>query len=102
MLGEILQCLTDPATAGDVLPVVARATMLDRIEQLSGSEGVEVGELVATRIRQLVDHGSEEVWLDLLGVTSGSPQPAAAVVERILARAFPDPVRVRITRKQER
>ena len=47
----------------------------------------------------MVEQGGEDIWLDLLGLMSGSPQPGVAAVERVLAYAFPDPVRVRIARK---
>ena len=47
----------------------------------------------------MVEQGGEDIWLDLLGLMSGSPQPGVAAVEPVLAYAFPDPVRVRIARK---
>ncbi len=98
MLGEILRGLTDAATAEEVLAVVGRPGIRDRITHAAASDGVAVGALVASRVRHLLDHGDEEVWLDLFGAMSGSPQPAATAVERVLARAFPDPARVQITR----
>jgi hypothetical protein len=98
MLGEILEGLTDPAMAEEVLAVVAGPEMLGRIEQAAAADGVPVGSLVASKVRHLLDHGGEEIWLDLIGAMNGSLQPAAVGVERVLAHAFPDPVRVRLTR----
>lgn len=96
MLGEILGGLTNPASAADMLDVVAEASVRGRIKAMAAAQGAAVGDMVAAHVRHLLDRGSEEVWLDLIGAMSGSPQPAAAAVERVLARAFPDPVRVRI------
>ncbi|MBB5695285.1 hypothetical protein [Muricoccus pecuniae] len=99
MLGEILGGLTDPMRAEEILLFVGQPGMRERVEEAAAKDGVPVGALVASKVRHLVDHGDEEVWLDLVGAMAGSPQPAAAAVERVLARAFPDPVRVRLTRR---
>ncbi|MDJ0390646.1 hypothetical protein QMO56_21255 [Roseomonas sp. E05] len=98
MLGEILSGLTDAAQAEEVLSIVGRPEVQARIAQAAAKEGVALGALIASKVRHLVEHGDEEVWLDLVGAMANAPQPAAAAVERILARAFPDPVRVRVTR----
>jgi hypothetical protein len=98
MLGDILGGLANPGSAQAVLAIVGNSHILDRVNQEAASEGIPLGELLAARVRHLLDHGSEEIWLDLMGVMANSPQPAAAAVERVLARAFPAPVRVRITR----
>jgi nitrate reductase alpha subunit len=52
--------------------------------------GVAVGDRVVARIRNMLDHASEDVWLELLGRMSGSPQPGAAALEAMLDYAFPD------------
>ena len=98
MLGDILQGLTDDTTAEAVLAAVSQPGICDRIERAAAADAIPVGTLVARRVRHLLDHGGEDVWLDLVGAMSGTPQPASAAVDRILARAFPDPVRVRVTR----
>lgn len=99
MLGDILAGLTDEAHAQAVAASVARPALLVRITGAAAAEGVPVGAFIASKVRHVVEHGGETLWLDLLGVMSGSPQPGAAAVERMLAHAFPDPVRVRITKK---
>jgi hypothetical protein len=99
MLGAILEGMTNTAMAGDIVAAVARPDMLERVRQAAATDGVPVGVLVASRLRHVVEHGAEEIWLDLLGAMSGSSQPGAAAIERLLARAFPDPIPVRITRK---
>ncbi|HWX51091.1 MAG TPA: hypothetical protein VNZ61_23835 [Roseomonas sp.] len=98
MLGEILRGLTDAAQAEEVLAMVSRPEIRARIAQMAAADDVAPGALVAAKVRHLVEHGDEEVWLDLVGAMANAPQPAAAAVERILARAFPDPVRVRVSR----
>lgn len=97
MLGEILQGLTDPARAEAVLAAVGSPEAQGRIARAAAADGGQVGPLIAAKIRHLLDHGGEEIWLDLVGAMSGSPLPASAAVALLLARAFPDPVRVRIT-----
>jgi hypothetical protein len=99
MLGEILGGLADPARAEEVLSLVGRPEVRERVLGAAAADGVSAGAMVASRVRHLVEHGDEEIWLDLIGAMAGSPQPAVAAVERVLARAFPDPVRVRFTRR---
>ncbi len=98
MLGRILDGLTDPTTAETVLAVVGGPDIRSRIEQAAATGDSPVGELIAGKVRHLLDHGGEDVWLDLVATMSDTLQPGTAAVDRILARAFPDPVRVRITR----
>lgn len=97
MLGTILSALTDPTTAEKAVAAVARREVLARIRQAASTNGVPLGVFVASKIGHFIDHGGEDIWVDLLGVMSGSPQPGAAAIERLLAGTFPDPVRVRIT-----
>lgn len=98
MLGEILQRLTDAAAAEAALAVVSKPEIRERIEHAAAADDVAVGELIAGKVRHLLDHGDEDVWLDLVGAMAGTPNPGAAAIDRILARAFPHPARVRITR----
>jgi hypothetical protein len=95
MLGEIVGGLTNAALAESVISAVGKPEILERVRAASEADGVPVGALVASKVRHVVEHGGEEIWVDLIGVMSGSPQPGIAAVERMLAYAFPDPVRVR-------
>ncbi|HET8995322.1 MAG TPA: hypothetical protein VFN42_01510 [Acetobacteraceae bacterium] len=97
MLGDILHDLTDPAMAEATLALLNEPALRDRITGVAAAQSRPVGALIAGKIRHLLDHGDETLWLDLLTAMSASPQPGAAAVTRILALAFPDPVRVRIT-----
>ncbi|MGA3399521.1 MAG: hypothetical protein ABSC95_09900 [Acetobacteraceae bacterium] len=90
--------LTNATMAEAVVAAVARPEIMERIRAAADAGGIPVGALVASKVRHLIDHGAEDIWLDLLGVMSGSPQPGAAAIERMMAHAFPDPVRVRIKR----
>jgi hypothetical protein len=98
MLGNILGGLTNAATAEAVVADVANPAIMQRIRTAADAAGTPIGAFVASKVRHLVEHGAEDLWLDLLGVMSGSPQPGAAAVERMIAYAFPDPVRVHIKR----
>ncbi len=98
MLGDILNVLTDPTRAEAMLAVVAEAAMRERIAAAAATEGTSAGALVAARVRHLLDHGGEEVWLDLVGAMADTPQPAAAALARVLAWSFPETAAVRITR----
>lgn len=98
MLGDILNSLTDPSSAEAALAMVGQPELHDRIASLAAAESCPVGLLVAGKVRHLLDHDGEDLWLDLLGAMSASPQPGVVAVSRIMALAFPDPVRVRITR----
>lgn len=98
MFGEILGGLTNPATAEATVLAVAAPDIRARIEAACVAEAVPLGALVASRVRHLVEHGEEDLWTDLLGAMANSPQPGAAAIARVLARAFPDPVRMRVTR----
>lgn len=98
MLGTIVSGLTASATAENVAAAVGRPETLERIRSAAMADGVSAGELIAAKVCHLLDHGAEDIWLDLLGLMRNSPQPGVAAVERFLDYAFPDPVRVRITR----
>ena len=97
MLGHIIDGLTDATRAEAVASSVARPEILARIRAAAETSGEAAGALIAAKVRHVVERG-EDIWLDLLSQMSGSPQPGAAAVERVLAHAFPDPVRVRTTR----
>ena len=96
MLGDIINALTNPATADEAVATVARPEIVARIKAAADAERVQPGALIARKVRHLMEHGGEDIWLDLLGVMSNTPEPGAAALDRILAYAFPDPVRVRI------
>lgn len=98
MLGQILQGLTDATEAEAILAVVASPAMRERIEREAATAGTGIGNLVSGKLRHLLDHGGEALWLDLLGAMANTPDPGSVAVNRILAHAFPDPVRVRVTR----
>jgi hypothetical protein len=99
MLGEIIAGLTDATIAEDVATSVARPEIIERIRSAAASSDMPIGPVIANKVRHVIDHGGEDIWLDLVSQMSGSPQPGAAAVERVLAYAFPDPVRVRVTRR---
>jgi hypothetical protein len=90
MLGEILAGLTDDAVAADVARSLAPPALRARIDAAATAESVPAGALVAARVRHLLDHGDEAFWLSMLGGMSGSMQPGAAAIERVLALAFPE------------
>lgn len=92
MLGNILKTLTDATSAGAALVAVADRSVVDRVRRGAAAEDVSVGAFVAATVRQMLDYAEEDVWLDLLGRMSGSPQPGVTMLEAVLARAFPEPV----------
>jgi hypothetical protein len=91
MLGDILGGLTEPASAEGILAAVGSPDVLERIRRNAAAEGVSAGALVAARVRHMLDHAGEDMWFDLLGLMSGSPQPGAAALAAMLSLAFPDP-----------
>jgi hypothetical protein len=98
MLGDVVSGLTNAAMAEAVIAAVGKPEVLARVHAAAAAEGIPVGTLVASKVRHVVEHGAEDIWLDLIGAMSGSAQPGAAAVERMLAYAFPAQVRVRVTR----
>jgi hypothetical protein len=98
MLGQVLGGLTDATTAEAVAADVTTAAVMQHIRAAAGAAGTSVGAFVASKVRHLIEHGAEDLWLDLLGAMSGSPQPGVKAIERIIAYAFPDPARVSIKR----
>jgi hypothetical protein len=95
MLGNILGGLTNAAAAEEILAVIGDEALLDRVKAAAGENQVTPGTYVAATVRHLLDHGSEEIWLDLVGKMANSAQPGAAALQAILARAFPAPVPLR-------
>jgi hypothetical protein len=90
-LGDILAGLTDDSRAGAIVTAVAPAAIIARATDAATVSGTPLGGLIAKRVRHLIDHGGDELWLDLVGVMARSPQPASAAVERVLAAAFAEP-----------
>jgi hypothetical protein len=91
MLGNILGGLTNAAAAEELLATIADAALLQRVRRAADDNAVTPGAYVAATVRQLLDYGDEELWLDLVGKMANSPQPGAAALQAILARAFPAP-----------
>ena len=89
MLGNILGGLTNAAAAEELLATLADEGLLLRVRRAADDNAVTPGAYVAATVRQLLDYGDEEVWLDLVGKMANSPQPGAAAFKAILARAFP-------------
>ncbi len=89
MLGNILGGLTNAAAAEETLAALGDEALLERVKQAAEANVVTPGTYVAATVRHLLDHGGEEVWLDLVGKMANSPQPGAAALQAILARAFP-------------
>ncbi|MGD0635276.1 MAG: hypothetical protein ABSA13_13530 [Beijerinckiaceae bacterium] len=89
MLGEIVWGLTNAATAGDVILAVGRPDIVESAQREAADHHLTIGALVSSKIKHIVDHAGEELWLELLGAMSNSPQPGAAAIERLLVRAFP-------------
>ncbi|MDB5595091.1 MAG: uncharacterized protein JWM36_2052 [Hyphomicrobiales bacterium] len=92
MLGNILGGLTKAAAAEQFLAAIGDEALLERVKRVAEENNVSPGTYVAATVRHLLDHGDEEVWLDLVGKMANSPQPGAAALRAILARAFPAPV----------
>jgi hypothetical protein len=92
MLGNILGGLTNPANAEAILAAIGDAALLARVKSAASENAVSPGTYVAATVRHLLDHGDEEIWLDLIGKMANSPQPGAAALQSILLHAFPAPV----------
>ena len=99
MLGNILAGLTNTVVAAEVLAAIGDQALLERVKAAAHENEVTPGAYVAATVRHLLDHGSEQIWLDLVGKMTNSPQPGAAALQAILARAFPAPVPVGATTK---
>jgi uncharacterized protein len=92
MLGVILKGLTDTASAEGIPTAFGSPGVLERARRDAATAGGAVGGHMAAEIRQALDHANEDIWLDLLGRMSGSPQPGGAASETTLDYAFPDPI----------
>lgn len=90
MLGDILNGLTDATTAENILAAIGSPSAVEQVRCEAAVEGVGLGTFVAHKVRHMLDHAGEDVWLDLLGRMSGSPQPGAVALKAVLARAFPN------------
>ncbi len=95
MLGNILGGLTKAAVAEELLAAIADEALLERVKTAAVENDVTPGTYVAATVRHLLDHGHDEVWLDMIGKMANSPQPGATALQAILVRAFPAPVTVR-------
>jgi len=89
MLGNILGGLTNAAAAEDLLCNLADEALVQRVRSAAEAQSVTPGAYVAANVRHLLEHGSEEIWLDLVSRMANSPQPGVAALQAILSRAFP-------------
>ena len=80
MLGVIVSGLTNAAMAEDAIVAVGKPEILERIRVAAAADGIPVGSFVASKVRHLIEHGSEDIWLELIGAMSGSPQPGVAAL----------------------
>ena len=95
MLGSILTRLTNAETAEALLAAIGDEALLKRVASAAAENAVSPGTYAAATVRHLLDHGSEEVWLDLVGRMADSPRPGVAALQSILTRAFPARVPLR-------
>jgi hypothetical protein len=93
MLGEILRSLTNPAEAEATLLASGNELVLERARADAQSEGTTAGAVAARAVRHVLDHAGEQIWLDLLGAMARTPEPGAAALRIILAKALPDSAR---------
>ncbi len=89
MLGNILGGLTNPSAAEEVLAAIGDKALLERVKSAAATAGVGPGTFVASTVRHLIDHASDDVWLDLVGKMANSPRPGVVALQALLARAFP-------------
>jgi|SoiMethySBSTD1v2_1073268.scaffolds.fasta_scaffold2679392_2 hypothetical protein len=101
MLGHLLQALSDPDNAEAALARIGTQEIRHRVERAAAAQSVPVGTMVAHKVRHLVDHGGEDIWVDAIGAMSGSPQPGVAAIHRLLDRAFPRERPSVISRKKQ-
>jgi hypothetical protein len=94
MLGNILGGLTNAAAAGELLAAIADEALLEGVKVAAAENAVTPGTYVAATVRHLLDHGSDDVWLDMIGKMANSPQPGMAALQAILVRAFPAPAKI--------
>jgi hypothetical protein len=99
MLGRILNGLTDAASAEEFLAGFCGPDVMERVRQDAATEGIAPGALVAAKVRHMLDHAGEEMWLDLLGRMTGAPRPGVTALETMVARVFPGPVAPRLVRR---
>jgi hypothetical protein len=63
MLGSILNGLTDAASAEELLAGLCGSDVMERVRQDAAAEGIATGALVAAKVRHMIDHAGEDVWL---------------------------------------
>lgn len=73
MLGQILGGLTNAAAAEELLSTLGDEALLLRVRRAAGDNDVTPGAYVAAAVRHLLDDGSDEVWLNLVGKMANSP-----------------------------
>ena len=78
-----------PRRRKKLLSVIADEALLERVKIAAEENAVTPGTYVAATVRHLLDYGSEDIWLDLVGKMANSPQPGAAALQALLACAFP-------------
>jgi hypothetical protein len=88
MLGIILRSLSDPAEAEAALCELGDPRILERVRADALAEGTTIGIFTARAVRHVLDHASEEIWLDLLGAMARTPKPGVVALGIILRKAL--------------
>jgi len=87
LLGDLIERLSDPAVAAEVLLSLEPLALCARIGDLSRREGVTAGEFSARAIKRFIAKMSDEDWLTLVGLMSRSPHPGNVLLQRALLAA---------------
>lgn len=83
-LGDLLAAAERECAGAGIASLVDRLSLLTRVAAAAAYEGTDPDMYVAMAVRRFVREASDEDWMGLVSVASGSPDPGRTVLSFIV------------------
>lgn len=89
MLGRLIESLDDPTVALDLVGALGEPSLLRRLAAAAAADARPPAELIASAVRGFLDTGSDDHWLQLVGIMNRADDPGLAALRAILEKVLP-------------
>jgi hypothetical protein len=88
MMGDLLQQITDDATAAEIILGVGDLPMLNAMRERAEAEGLDLAAFSRGAVQHYVAHATDEEWVTVMGLVNRASDPAAACLKRAFSSAL--------------
>ena len=88
LLGDIIARLDDETIAMEALIGLSDLTLLARVEEAAGREGLSPGGFAAQAVHAFSTQASDEDWVSLIGAMGRTPDPGQACLRKMVEFAL--------------